>query len=476
MPNNYNDFSCFFCEKVKETIKKYSLAEKNEKITVALSGGADSVALLLSLLKIKDEEDLSFSVSACHLNHGIRDCSAIRDENFAKELCEKLSVPFYTERIDIPKLCKTQKGSVETVARNERYEFFRRASAYFGKSLIATAHTMSDNAETLLFNIARGTGTDGICGIPPKRDIFIRPLIQLKRADVEEFLSVQSQDYMTDETNSDDEYSRNFIRHNIVPKLKELNPAFEEAVFRLSESARRDKEYFDIEMKNMPKDRCDINELSELHPSCLSRYIRHICEESDPVMRLSSERVDAISQAVISTSHDGNIRHISLPRKKKAVISKSGICIKENCDDTEKKNSFKFNIPLSFGENIINDTYAVFVTSEYEETVPVLYKVIKNEDIVYKLYITCEVQSAIMNNSLFARPRIEGDFIRLGGISRKLKKVYSEKHIDVFERNLLPVICDEKGNIISTPLFSSACDTAKPQKSDKKITLAFYKA
>lgn len=476
MPNNHNNFSGFFCARVKETIKKYSLVEKNSKITVALSGGADSVALLLSLLKIKDEEDLSFSVSACHLNHGIRDCGAVRDESFSKELCEKLSVPFYTERIDIPNLCKTQKGSVETVARNERYEFFRRASNHFGNSVIATAHTMSDNAETLLFNIARGTGADGICGIPPKRDIFIRPLIQLKRAEVEKFLSEQSQDYMTDETNSDEEYSRNFIRHNIVPKLKEINPAFEEAVFRLSESARCDKEYFDMEMKNVPKDSFSINELSKLHPSCLSRYIRRICEESDTLMRLSSERVDAISKAVISTSLDGNIRDISLPRKKKAVISKRGICIRENCDDTEKNNSFKFNIPLSFGENIINDKYAVFVTSEYEEALPALCEVIKNEDIVYKLYITCEVQSAIMNNSLFSRPRIEGDFIRLGGITRKLKKVYSEKHIDISERNLLPVICDEEGIVIATPLFSSAGDSAKPQKSDKKITLAFYRS
>jgi len=460
----------------QETIKKYSLAEKNGQITVALSGGADSVALLLSLLKIKDKKDLSFSVSACHLNHGIRDLGAIRDENFTKTLCEKFSVPVYTEKIDIPKLCETQKGSVETVARNERYEFFRRASVHFGNSLIATAHTMSDNAETLLFNIARGTGPDGICGIPPKRDIFIRPLIQLKRADVEKFLSEQSQDYMTDETNCDEEYSRNFIRHNIVPKLKELNPAFEEAVFRLSESARKDKEYFDIKMKDMSENFCDITNLSQLHPSSLSRYIRFICEESDPLMRLSSERVDAISQAVASTSRDGIIRDISLPRKKKAVISKNGIRIMENCDDTAKKNSFKFNIPLSFGENIINDTYAVFLSSEYEENAPVLCNVIENEDIVYKLYITCEVQSDIINNSLFARPRIEGDFIRLGGITRKLKKVYSEKHIAVSERNLLPVICDKNGSVISTPLFSSACDTAKPQKSDKKVTLAFYKA
>ena len=476
MPNNYKDFSDFFCGKVKETIKKYSLAKNGEKITVALSGGADSVALLLSLIKIKDDENLAFSISACHLNHGIRNESAKRDADFAKELCEKLSVPFYTEKIDIPALCKTQKGSVETVARNERYEFFRRASAHFENSLIATAHTMSDNAETVLFNITRGTGTDGICGIPPKRDIFIRPLIQLKRADVEKFLSVQSQNFMTDETNNDEEYSRNFIRLNIVPKLKELNPAFEEAVFRLSQSARQDREYFDKEINNISEDFYDITRLSKLHSSCLSRYIRNLCEKCDPLMRLSSERADAISQAVFATAKDGNIRYISLPRKKRAVISNTGISIEKNFDDTEKKSSFGFNIPLSFGENIINDNYAVFISREYTEVSPCLPDVIKNEDIVYKLYITCEVQSAIIDNSLFARQRKEGDSIRLGGISRKLKKVYSERHIDPVKRQLLPLICNDAGIVIATPLFAYPCDMAKPEGSDKKVVLAFYRS
>jgi tRNA(Ile)-lysidine synthase len=471
---NKENFPEIFCGSIKETILKYSLAPKGAKITVALSGGADSVALLLALNELKSDKAFEFSLSACHLNHGIRNESAKRDEVFSKELCDNLSIPFYTETISVPELCQTVKGSVETVARNERYSFFRRASEHFGNSLVATAHTMSDNAETVIFNIVRGTGTDGICGIPPGRDIFIRPLIEQKRCDIEKFLLEKKQKFMTDETNSDEEYSRNFIRINVIPSLKELNPAFEEAVFRLSESARLDRDYFDEKVCGFEKN--DVDSLSKLHPSFLTRYIRNLAEKKDPLMRLSSERVFTIAEAIIKTSGDRNTRYISLPHKNTAVISENGIFIEKLSDFREKKTSAPFNIPLSFGENIINEEYSVFVSDEYYDGEVFIPDLINNQSIVYKKYIKCEVNSAIIGKGLFARPRAEGDLIRIGGMTRKLKKVYNDKHIPPEERALLPVVCDNGGNIISSPLFACACDSAKPEKHDKKIVLAFYKA
>lgn len=470
MPNNF-DFSEHFCNTVKETIKQYALAQKNANITVALSGGADSVALLVSLINLKE-----YNITACHLNHGIRNITAQRDEDFARELCKKLSVPFYSERADIPKLCQTQKGSVETVARNERYAFFRRASAYFGGSLIATAHTMSDNAETVLFNIVRGTSTDGVCGIPPKRDIFIRPLIKLKRADIERYLKENNRQHINDETNDDEKYSRNYLRHSVVPKLKELNPSFEEAVFRLSESARQDRSYFDIKVKEISSFNPCAKELALLPYSVFSRYVRSMVEESGGNIRLSSERLESIAQAVASTSVDGATRFISLPEKKCAVISKSGIVIEDSFKPKNKIDDIQFNIPLSIGKNIINEAYCIVLTEVYSQDAPKLPDIIKNEDIVYKLYINVEIQSAIMNKGLFARQRKEGDVFLLGGMSRKLKKVYSERHIDAVERLLLPLVCDTDGNIIATPVFSVPCDSAKCTQQDKKISLAFYRS
>lgn len=474
MPNNKS--SSFFCKTVKETINQYALAQKGSVITVALSGGADSVALLLSLLELKSDGGFDFSISACHLNHGIRSVTALRDEEFARNLCEKLCVPFYSEKVNIPELCKTQKGSVETVARNERYSFFSRASAHFGGSLIATAHTMSDNAETVLFNITRGTGMDGICGIPPKRDIFIRPLIKLKRADVEGYLAEKSQSYMTDETNSDEEYSRNFLRMNIVPRLKELNPSFEEAVFRLSETARLDKMYFEDKVNELSASSVCTAELVKLPYPVLSRYIREIVDKSDPFIRLSSERVAAIAEAVCDVAVDGEARRISLPHKKCVSVTTNDIVVESICTENLSNKTTQFNIPLSNGKNIINEAFCIFISEDYVSEKPSLPDVIKNEDIVYRLYINTELQSAIIDKGLFARKRAEGDFIKLGGISRKLKKVYSEKHIDALERELLPVICDGNGNIVSTPCFNAPSDLAKAEADTPKKILAFYRA
>ncbi len=470
MPNNF-DFSEYFCNTVKETISQYALAQKNANITVALSGGADSVALLVSLINLNE-----YNISACHLNHGIRSITAQRDEDFARELCQKLSVPFYSERVDIKKLCQTQKGSVETVARNERYAFFGRASVHFGGSLIATAHTMSDNAETVLFNITRGTSTDGVCGIPPKRDIFIRPLIKLKRADIERYLAENNQQHINDETNDDEKYTRNFLRHSVVPKLKELNPSFEEAVFRLSESAREDRAYFDDKVKETSSFNPCTKELALLPYSVFSRYVRYIVGNADGNILLSSERLESIAQAVASVSADGVTRFISLPEKKHAVISENGIVIEDSFKPKNENDVIQFNIPLSIGENIINEAYCILLTEEYSQEAPTLPDIIKNEDIVYKLYINVEIQSAIMNKGLFARQRQEGDVFLLGGMSRKLKKVYSEHHIDAVERLLLPLVCDADGNVISTPLFKASCDSAKCIAQDKKISLAFYRA
>ena len=198
-------------DKVVRALQQYSMLNQGDSVIVALSGGADSVALLNVICSFKEKYNLK--IYAAHLNHGIRGEEAERDENFCKILCDKLNIELFTKRINIRQLAKVQKISEELCGRNERYSFFENLSRRLNAK-IATAHTASDNAETVLFNLARGSSLGGISGILPVRDNIIRPLIYVTRAEVEQYCKENNLDYVTDSTNLTDDYTRNHIRHN----------------------------------------------------------------------------------------------------------------------------------------------------------------------------------------------------------------------------------------------------------------------
>ena len=221
-------------EKVLRAIEKFGMLDGVNDVTVALSGGADSMCLLHSLLVIKDT--YSLNITAAHLNHMIRGKEALRDEEFVIEQCKKIGVQLFVERVDVPLFARENKISIELAARKVRYEFFERVA----KGAVATAHTASDNIETVILNMTRGASLKGLCGIPPKRDRFIRPLICCTRSDVEAYCAKNNIQFVTDSTNLTDEYTRNNIRHNIVPVLKQINPAVEENIVKMCDNLRED--------------------------------------------------------------------------------------------------------------------------------------------------------------------------------------------------------------------------------------------
>ena len=213
-------------EKVKKTINEYNMINEGETVLCCLSGGADSVTLVLCL------RELGVNIRACHVNHNLRGEESDRDEQFCRKLCKDLGVPLDVLSVDVRGYCEKNSCSVEEGARRIRYDYFESLSA----NKIATAHTLSDSLETALFNLARGSGAKGLCGIPPVRGRIIRPLIACTRGEVESFLEERDQSFVTDSTNLLDDHSRNSIRHSVVPVLKKLNPAAEQAFYRLSRS------------------------------------------------------------------------------------------------------------------------------------------------------------------------------------------------------------------------------------------------
>lgn len=217
-------------EKALDALQKYSLLQPGDRIAVGVSGGADSVALLRFLAQYQEQN--RWEITVCHVNHGLRGAEADRDEQFVRALAERLRLPCLVRRCDAAALAAAQHCSVEEAGRRVRYSFFAEAAGESGR--IATAHTLQDSIETVLLNMVRGTGLHGLCGIPRIRGNIIRPLLDCTRAEVEQYLAALGQPYCTDSTNRADDYTRNAVRHRILPQMQALNPNFDAAMARMT--------------------------------------------------------------------------------------------------------------------------------------------------------------------------------------------------------------------------------------------------
>ena len=214
-----------------------SLIPPGSRVLCAVSGGADSVCLLDRVRSLGDVE-----CACAHYDHGLRPESA-EDAAFTAGLCEKWGVPFFTERGDVAALARDTGKSLETAAREARYAFLYRAAAAWGADRIATAHTMNDNAETVLFRMARGTGLRGLTGIPAERGRLVRPLLRATRAQIEEYLRERDIPWREDATNALDDAARNRVRHHLLPDLAMIHPGALENVDRMIRSLGEDEAY-----------------------------------------------------------------------------------------------------------------------------------------------------------------------------------------------------------------------------------------
>ena len=208
-----------FIKKIQDFIRKNQLLRSDGKYLVALSGGADSVALLLTL------HELGYQIEACHCNFHLRGEESDRDELFCAHLCQQLDIPLHRIHFDTHTYAELHKESIELAARNLRYNYFEQLRKDVEADGICVAHHQDDSVETVLINLIRGTGLQGLTGISPKNGFILRPLLCIDRKAILEFLAEKNQEYVTDSTNLVDDVVRNKIRLNIIPMLKEINPA-----------------------------------------------------------------------------------------------------------------------------------------------------------------------------------------------------------------------------------------------------------
>jgi tRNA(Ile)-lysidine synthase len=234
-----------FVGKVRATAGKYRMLQKGDRVIVGVSGGVDSVVLLHVLMVLRDEYDLSLVVA--HLDHGIRGEESRREADFVRDLAQELGLPFETATADVPTLAGRKRVSLQEAAREARYDFYDQVGEKYDGQKVATGQTADDQAETILIRVIRGAGLRGLKGIPPLRGgVYIRPLIETSRAEVERFARKEGLSHVTDSSNIKDIYLRNKIRNDLIPHLeREYNPNIRAGLSRMASILSREDDYLD---------------------------------------------------------------------------------------------------------------------------------------------------------------------------------------------------------------------------------------
>ncbi|MFQ6066450.1 MAG: tRNA lysidine(34) synthetase TilS [bacterium] len=275
-------------KKVQDTIRKYQMLASNTKLVVAVSGGPDSATLLHVLFKLGPKYNLRLWVA--HLNHGLRGREADLEAEWVKKFAFKLGIPVISDTFNVSALAKEKKLSLEEAARRARYNFLEEVASQMGASKIALAHTASDQAETLLMRLMRGSGLDGLSAIPPVRNKIIRPLIEVFRGEIQDYCRENNFQPCLDSSNRETSFLRNRVRLNLIPYLsREYGDKIEDVLFQTTNLLRQDSEYLKKEtervFKSVLEKKTDeelvFNEqkLSCLHPALQRRVIRRAIEK-----------------------------------------------------------------------------------------------------------------------------------------------------------------------------------------------------
>lgn len=243
-------------QKIYDFVTKYNLIENGDKIVLGVSGGPDSICMLDILYKMSQKKMIDFEIFVAHVNHGLRE-DGILDEEFVKNFCEGRKIPFFVKHVEVVKIAKTQKRGIEETGRMIRYEFFDEILNKTSSNKIAIAHNQNDNCETIIMNILRGTGLRGLIGIDKRNEKYIRPLIETKRLEIEDYLKQNGIVARQDESNKDNTYTRNKIRNIAIPYIeKEFNPNLMNTLIRLSDIVKEEEDYWERQISKIYQQIC----------------------------------------------------------------------------------------------------------------------------------------------------------------------------------------------------------------------------
>lgn len=417
-------------------IKEKNIVKSGDKILVGLSGGPDSVCMLNLLCSIRDEEKIE--VAAAHINHMLRGEEADKDEEYSKRLCESLGVRFFSKRIDINKYALETGKSSELAGREVRYDFFNEIINKINFNKIATAHNANDQAETILMRIMRGTGLEGLGGIPVEREgKYIRPILFMKREEVEQYCKENNLNPHIDATNLERIYSRNKVRLDILPYMKNnFNPNIVETINRMALLLQDDNEFIEGEVSKAYKDNCFEKEngivisknLFNIHSAIVTRVIRKA------LFKINKSNYDMEMkniEDIIELSNLGTNKRVDLPKDIYAENVYGDIIIrKKEYIKNKLSNELTLNKKDILHNEVIFDEYII------------------NFDVVNNKDIKQENDEVVKNfdydkiNNVTIRYRKDGDRITPLGMkgSKKLKDIFIDMKIPKEKRDEIPLI------------------------------------
>ncbi len=423
--------------KIDNTVLKYDMLNYGDTVVVGVSGGADSMLLLEYLISVKDKYGLKIIVA--NVEHGIRGDESIRDTNFVKNYCHNNNIECRCLSIDAVNEAKLNSMSVEEYSRKKRYEFFNSIDC----DKIATAHNLSDDVETVLFRLARGTSIKGCCGIPAVRGKIIRPLIECTSSEIRTYCRTNNIGFVIDSTNLNNDYSRNLIRNDIVNKFTKINSNFEDNFQRFIVSANEDNAFLEKYAKK--------------------EYGKCLVDNKLDIKRLTNNDISIIKRVIILYLSDYNLSvdelHLNgiinlLDKKGKYQIKGDSFVIA----DCNYLRYAKFNENIDFSK--ISVTKKVLSIDDY---------LIKSKLFANKFDFYCDCDKIC--NNIYVRSRLDGDTISPANrnCTKTLKKLFNELKIDVESRDNVPILCDDKGII---GIVGYCCDErVKVDQSTKNILL-----
>lgn len=391
--------------KLLATIRRYGMLQPGDRLTCAVSGGADSVALLWAMYLLKDK--LGIQLHAAHFNHNLRGAESDRDEAFVRQLCDRYEIPLTVGSGEV----KAGEKGLEAAAREARYAFFATLP---GK--LATAHTADDNAETVLLNMVRGTGLKGLGAIAPVRGNVIRPMLDVTRQEVLAFLEEYHLTFVEDSSNGEDAFLRNRLRHHVMPLLRQENPKIGENLSQMAQRLRKDEEALSVLAAQAGE--LEVSRTAALPEALRSRVLARFLENAG----VKEPQANHIRQA----------EALLFSRSPSARAAFPGGVTVERCYDVLRPAQSVAQLEetaLDCPGVVAFPALGLRVRCQWAD------QVINTEDIF----------SVNPVGSICLRSRQPGDTIRLPGGTKTLKKLFIDEKIPARERNSLPVIADECG-------------------------------
>ena len=436
---------------------RHGMLPAGSTVLCALSGGGDSMALLTCLLTLA--KDRGLTVLAAHYNHQLRGAESQRDEAFVTDWCQKQGIPLTVGRGDVAAQAAQRGKGVEETARAMRYAFLEAAAQTVGADSIATAHNADDNAETLLLHLVRGTGLDGLAGIPPKRGALIRPLLAQTRQEIDAYLGEQRVPFLEDSSNADPTYARNRIRRDVMPVLRDLNPNFSHRLAANLQHIREDRTFLEELARAAQNPRKEAQGLS------LSA--RELVDLPRPVaVRAVKQTLAALGRHQISAVHLDRILELAAGKAPSARLDlPQGLTVHRTYD--------KVVFTLDRGPEASFSPAAIPGEGTYDLGLWRM-EVCKTICPAEALQSPCQwfLRPDSLDFPLTVRPRAAGDHLRLPGRNRKsLKKWYIDEKIPRQDRNALPVLTDSRGLVAAAGLGPEEARIPSPGEPAIRITL-----